>query len=183
MAFFEAPKEEDLPPEARQWLDELRRLRGVETLWRGWLIYGRSPRILKARVTAEENLYNQSSGKSSFSWEARNIAFMLVAHARRCDGCFGGSRAHLTKLGFDEPALDGFCANPSVLPLPERERLFVKYVLQLATDPTQLQPKDFKEMAAQGLSQENVQEMIGFAAFAVFNTIFVTATNTALQDE
>ena len=183
MAFFEARKEEDFLPEARHCLDELRRLGGVETLWRAWLTYGRSPRILKARVTAEDNLYNQSSGKSAFSFAARNIAFMPVAHARRYDGCFGGSRAHLTKLGFDEPALDGFCANPSVLPLPERERLFVKYVLQLATDPTQLQPKGFQEMAAQGLSQENVQELIAFAALAVFNTIFTTATSTALQDE
>ena len=183
MALFEVPKEEEIDPEARQWLDELLRLRGGKTLWRGWLAYGRSPRILKARVTAEDNLYNQSSGKSAFSWEARNMAFMLVAHARRCDGCFGGSRAHLMALGFDEPALDGFCANPAVLPLPDRERLFVKYVVQLATDPNQLQPKDFREMAAQGLTQENILEMIGFAAFAVFNTIFVTATMTALQDD
>jgi len=183
MAFFEVPNEEEIAPEARQWLDELRRMRGVETLWRGHLAYGRSPRVLKARVTAEDNLLNQSSGKSAFSWEARNMAFMLVAHARRCDGCFGGSRVHLMALGFDEPALDGFCANPAVLPLPDRERLFVKYVLQLATDPNQLQPTDFREMAAQGLSQENIQEMIGFAAFAVFNTIFVTATMTALRDD
>lgn len=183
MAFFDVPEQEEITPEGRQWLDELRRLRGVETLWRGWLVYGGSPRILKARVTAEDNLFNQSSGKSAFSWEARNMAFMLVAHSRRCDGCFGGSRAQLMKLGFDEPALDGFCANPTVLPLPDRERLFVKYVLQLATDPNQLQPKDFREMAAQGLSQDNVLEMIGFAAFAVFNTIFTTATMTALSDE
>jgi alkylhydroperoxidase family enzyme len=134
-------------------------------------------------VTAEESLYNRASGQSAFSWEARNIAFMLVAHARRCDGCFGASRRNLTALGFDEPALDGLCANPTVLPLSDRERLFVKYVLQLATDPTQLQPKDFREMEAQGLSQENVQEMIGFAAFAVFNTIFTTATSTAMRDD
>jgi hypothetical protein len=183
MAFFDVPKDEDITPEARHWLDELRRLRGVETLGRLWLPYGRSPRILEARVTAEENLYNQSSGKSAFSWEARNMAFMLVAHARRCDGCFGASRRHLTALGFDEPALDGFCANPAVLPLSDRERLFVKYVLRLATDPTQLQAKDFREMEAQGLSQENVQEMIGFAAFAVFNTIFTTATSAAMRDD
>ena len=183
MAFFDIPKEEDITPEARQWLDELRRMRGVETLWGGWLAHGRSPRVLKARVVAEENLYNQSSGQSAFSWEARNMAFMLVAHARRCDGCFGGSRRHLTKLGFDEPALDSFCANPAVLPLPDRERLFVKYVLQLATDPNQIQPKHFREMEAQGLSRENVLEMIGFAAFAVFNTIFTTAMSAAMLDD
>ena len=183
MAFFDIPKDEDITPEARHWLDEQRRMRGVESLWRGWIAYARSPRILKARVTAEDNLYNQSSGQSASSWEARNMAFMLVAHARRCDGCFNGSRRHLTALGFDEPVLDGFCANPGVLPLPDRERLFVKYVLQLATDPARLQPKDFREMHAQGLSQDNVQEMIGFAAFAVFNTIFTTATTTALRDD
>src|SRR5215470_1085844 len=183
MAFFDIPSEQDITPEARRWLDELRRSRGIESLPRTWAAYGRSPRVLKARVTAEVNLFNQPPGQSAFSWEARNIAFMLVAHARRCDGCFGSSRASLTALGFDEPALDGFCANPAVLPLPERERLFVKYVLQIATDPTQLQPKDFREMEAHGLSRENIQELIGFAAYAVLNTIFTTATLAGLRDD
>lgn len=180
MAFFEVPRQEEIAPEARQWLDELRRLRGVETLPRTWTSYARVPRILKARVTAEENLFRQVS---AFSWEARNIAFMLVAHARRCDGCFGASRVQLTTLGFDEPTLDAFCANPAELPLPERERLFVRYVLRIATDPTQLRPKDFREMEAQGLSPTDVQEMAGFAAWAVMGTIFTTVANAALSDE
>ncbi len=181
MAFFGIPRDEDITPEARHWLDELQRLRGVDTLPQSWTTYARSPRILKARVTAEDTLFRQA-GQSAFSWEARLIAFMLVAHARRCDGCFGASRGYLTNLGFDEPALDGFCANPAVLPLPERERLFVKYVLRIATDPSSLQPKDFHELAAQGLSAEDVQEIAGCAAHAVMNTIFTTVANTALQD-
>jgi hypothetical protein len=132
-------------------------------------------------VTAEDNLFKRQ--ESAFSWEARVIAFMLVAHARRCDGCFGASRVQLTTLGFDEPALDGFCANPAALPLPERERLFVKYVLFIATKPSDLQPKDFRELQAQGLSVEDVQEIAGCAAHAVMNTIFTTVANTALSDE
>jgi len=177
MAFFELPKEEEIAPEARQWLDELRRLRGVETVPRTWTFYARVPRILKARVTAEDNLAKQGT---AFSWEARMIAFMLVAHARRCDGCFGASRVQLTTLGFDEPALDGFCANPAELPLSERERLFVRYVLRIATDPTQLGPEDFRELAAQGFSATDVQEIAGYAAWAVMNTIFTTVANNAL---
>jgi hypothetical protein len=180
MAFFDIPRDEDIGPEARQWLDELRRLRGIETLPRSWLAYGRSPRILKARVIAEDNLGRQAT---AFSWEARWIAFMLVAHARRCEGCFGASRVQLTSLGFDEPALDGFCANPAVLPLPERERLFVRYVLRISTNPSELQPKDFRELEAQGLSPQDVQEIAGFAAWAVMNTIFTTVANTALRDD
>ena len=182
MAFFDIPRDEDIAPEARQWLDELKRLRGVETLPQSWTTYARSPRILKARVTVEATLF-KPSGPSGFSWEARLIAFMLVAHARRCDGCFGASRGHLLNLGFDEPALDGFCANPAVLPLPERERLFVKYVLRIATNPSELQPKDFHELRAQGLSREDVQEITGCATHALMNTIFTTVANTALRDE
>lgn len=180
MAFFDIPKDENITLEARQWLDELRRLRGIETVPRSWMAYGRSPRILKARVTAEDNLGRQAA---AFSWEARWIAFMLVAHARRCDGCFGSSRIQLTSLGFDEPALDGFCANPAMLPLPERERLFVRYVLRIATNPSELQPKDFRELEAQGLAPQDVQEIAGFAAWAVMNTIFTTVANTALRDD
>lgn len=182
MAFFDVPRDEDITPEARQWLDELKRLRGVETLPRSWTAYARSPRILKARVTVEANLYRPSE-PPRFSWEARVIAFMLVAHSRRCDGCFGASRGHLTSLGFDEPTLDGFCANPAVLPLPERERLFVKYVLRMAANPSELQPKDFLELRAHGMSPEDVQEIAGCAAHALMNTIFTTVANAALRDE
>jgi hypothetical protein len=181
MAFFDIPKDEDISPEARHWLDELQRLRGVETLPASWMAYARSPKILKARVTAEDAFFRRPEG-SRFPWETRMIAFMLVAHARRCEGCFGASRAQLTALGFDEPALDGFCANPAVLPLPERDRLFVKYVLLLATAASELQPKHFQEMEAQGLSPSDVHEIAGCAAFAVINTIFTTLANTGLRD-
>ena len=134
------------------------------------LAYVSTPWILEAQVTAEANLSNQVSGRSRFSWEARMFAFMLVAHARRCTGCLGGSRGALIALGFDEPALDGICANPVNLPLPEREQVFVRYVLRFALNAMDVEPKDFREM-------------IGFAAFCMFNTIITTLANTALRDE
>jgi alkylhydroperoxidase family enzyme len=182
MAFFDIPRPEDLTPEVRRWFDELKRLRGVETLPTSHLAYGGSPKIVEARVRAEANLVPKS-GPSRFSWSTRMVAFMLVAHARRCAGCFAASRRNLNALGFDEPALDGFCANPAALPLPDRDRLFVHYTLRVAMNPAELQPKDFKELEAHGFSREDVQEIIALAAFAVFNTIFTTMANTALSDE
>jgi hypothetical protein len=142
-----------------------------------------TPWILEAQVTAETHLFNQRSGRSRFSWEARMFAFMLVAHARRCSGCFGASRKGLIGLGFDEAALDGICANPVGLPLAEREQAFVQWVLRFALGAMDVEPKDFREMAAQGLTPDDVREMIGFAAFSMFNTIFTTLANTALRDE
>jgi hypothetical protein len=183
MAFFDLPKEDDIPPAARHWLDELKRLRGVTTVPQSRLAYASTPWILEAQVTAEANLFNQVSGRSRFSWEARMFAFMLVAHARRCAGCFGASRRGLTALGFDEPALDSICANPVGLPLPEREQGFVRWVLRFALNAMDVEPKDFREMGAQGLTPDDVREMIGFAAFSMFNTIFTSLANAALRDE
>jgi len=183
MAFFELPKDEGIPPAARHWLDELKRLRGIPTIPASRLAYVSTPWLLEAQVTAEANLFNQVSGRSRFSWEARMFAFMLVAHARRCTGCFGSSRKGLLALGFDEVALDGICANPISLPLPEREQAFVRNVLRFALNAMDVQPKDFREMGAQGLTPDDVREMIGFAAFCMFNTIFTTLANTALRDE
>jgi hypothetical protein len=138
MAFFDIPRDEDIAPG----LDELKRV-AVSTPCRGdWVTHAPSPQIVKPRVTVEASLFRPSD-PSVFSWEARVIAFMVVAHARRCDGCFGASRGRLTKLGFAEPVLDGFCANPSVLPLAEREHVFVTYALRIATNPSELQPRDF----------------------------------------
>ena len=182
MAFFDIPRPEDLTPEVRGWFDELKRLRGVEAPPSTTLVYGRSPGIVEARVRAEANLLPKS-GPSGFSWSTRLIAFMLIAHARRCQGCFGASRRQLNALGFDEPALEGFCTNPAALPLPDRDRLFVQYALRIATNAAELRPKDLKELEAQGFTREDVQEMIAFAAFVVFHTIFTTMANTALSDE
>jgi len=183
MAFFELPRDEDISPEARHWLEELQRLRDVKTSPQSRLAYAPTPWILKAQVIAEENLFNQRSGRSRFSWEARMFAFMLVAHARRCTGCFGASRRSLAALGFDEPALDGICANPAAVPLPERDQAFVRYVLRFALSAMEVEAKDFREMAAQGLTPDDVREMIGFAAFCMFNTIITTLANAALRDD
>jgi hypothetical protein len=183
MAFFDIPRDEDIPPVAGRWLDELKRLRGIAAAPRSRLAYVSTPWILEAQVTAETNLFNQRSGRSKFSWEARMFAFMLVAHARQCTGCFGASRQGLIALGFDEAALDGICANPVGLPLSERDQAFVRYVLRFALSAMDVEPKDFRQMGDQGLTPDDVREMIGFAAFCMFNTIFTTLANTALRDE
>ena len=182
MAFFELPKDDDIPPAARHWLDELMRLRGITTIPASRLAYVSTPWLLEAQVTAEANLFNQRSGRSRFSWEARMFAFMLVSHARRCTGCFGSSRQGLIALGFDEATLDGICANPTALPLSERDQAFVRYVLRFALEAHDVEPKDFRGLGAQGLTPDDVREMIGFAAFCVFNTIFTTLANTALRE-
>ena len=83
MAFFDLPKDEDLPPESLKMLEEYRRVTGTKGLSSTWKIFGRFPKIIEARFLASKNL-NQ---EASFSFDARCIAVMLIAHAKRCQAC------------------------------------------------------------------------------------------------
>jgi len=179
MAFFDLPADEDLTPEVRQMLADYQRMNGTPAAPPTWKAFGRLPKIIEARFKAYKNL----SYQSRFPWDARNVAIMLIAHAKRCQGCFVGARFQLDKLGFDEATLDGICANPEGLPLKERDRLFVQYALKIATGSADLTPKDFREMAAHGFSKEEIQEVIAFAAYWTMNMVFTQSANAALAEE
>lgn len=179
MAFFDLPPDEELAPEVRQMLEEHRRLAGTEQVSPTWRTFGRIPRIVEARFRAYQNL----SYGARCSWEARCWGIMLIAHTKRCTGCFAAARYQLDKLGFDEATMDGICANPELLPLKDRDRAFVHYAYKIATGSADLQPKDFREMAARGFSREEIQEIIGFAAYWVMNMVFTQSAMAALAEE
>ena len=179
MAFFDIPADEELSPDTRHLLEEYGRLIGREQAPFTWRAFGRSPKIVETRVKAYKNL----SYHSKFPWDARNLAVMLISHAKGCRGCFASSRIDLEKLGFDEATLDGICANPEALPLKERDRLFVHYSLKIAVGSADLQPRDFREMAEHGFSKEEIQEIIAFAAYWTMNIVFTQSASAALADE
>jgi alkylhydroperoxidase family enzyme len=181
MPFFDLPADEQLSPDSVRMLHEYSRQTQKEVP-ATWQTYGRNPRIVEARLKAFENLFQTMWQHGRFGRDAMGIASMLIAHARRCQGCFNGSRLILSRLGFDDPAMDAMCANPEVLPLGERDRLFVRFALKVATGPTDLTQRDFAEMADHGFTRDDVQEIIGFSAFWVMNTTFTSAGNAALRD-
>ncbi len=179
MAFFDVPTDDELSPEVRQILEERRRLLGRESFSVVWKVMGRLPKIIEARWIAYQNLSHQCP----FPWEAQSVAVMLISHAKRCQACFAGSRRELEKLGFDEAALDAICANPDALPLKERDRLFIRYALKIATESADLKPQDFRDMEAHGFSKDEIQEIIGFAAYWNMNVVFNEAAAAGLAEE
>jgi alkylhydroperoxidase family enzyme len=179
MAFFELPKDEDLPPESLKMLEEYQRLQGSKAKAANWLFFGRFPKIIEARFLAWKNL----NYEASFSFDARCVAVMLIAHAKRCQMCFAGARSALDKLGFDEGTMDAMCANPETLPLKERDRRFVHYALKIGTNSANLTPKDFREMEQAGFSKDEILEMIAFAAYWNMNIVFSQAALAGLAEE
>lgn len=179
MAFFDVPKDEDLPPESRKLLVEYQRIQGTKERARTWQVFGHLPKVVEARFLAWKNL-NQDS---RFPFDAKSVAVMLISHAKRCQSCFAGARFFLDRLGFDEDAMDAMCAKPDSLPLADRDRRFVHHVLKIATDSANLTPKDFREMEQDGFSKEEIQEMIAFAAYWNLNIVFSQAALAGLAEE
>lgn len=178
MPFFDLPPDDELSAEVRIMLEEHRRLIGYEAVAPTWKVFGRLPRVVEARLKAFQALHFQCG----FPWAARNLAAMLIAHAKQCRLCFAYSRSQLDKLGFDEATLDAICANPEALPLSERDRLFVHYALKIATVSADLTAADFREMAEHGFSKGEIQETIGLAAWWSMNVVFNQAVAAGLAE-
>jgi alkylhydroperoxidase family enzyme len=179
MAFFDVPSDDEIPPESARLLDEYRRMSGAAKAPDNHRAYGRLPHVVEARVVAARNLLDGSR----LPRDVLFIAGMLISHARRCQACFGGSRRQLGQLGYDEPALDAMCANPDTLPLDSRGRRIVHWALRFAMNTPELTARDFRDIAADGFSRDEVQEIIALAVFWVQNTMFNTAATVALKDE
>jgi alkylhydroperoxidase family enzyme len=178
VAVFDIPSESELSPEGRHWVAEWSKVFGYDEISPRVRLWGRVPRVLEARVHAARALHMEVR---CVSREARYLAAMLMAHARRCQACFLGSRIQLDRLGFDEAALDGICADPAGLPLPARERAFVTFALKVSRSAPDLAPADFQAMTAHGFSPDDVLETIGFVAFWTLNMIFSSAVTAALD--
>jgi hypothetical protein len=178
MAFFELLKAEDLPPESRKTLEEYQRLSGITYLPPNWTLFGRFPKIIEARLLANKTLHQDAC----FSFDAHCVAVMLIAHAKRCSTCFAASRFQLDKLGFNKETMDAMCAHPDTLPLKERDRRFVHYVLKIGTDSANLTPKNFREMEQAGFSKDEILKMIAFAAYWNMHIIFSQAVLAGLAE-
>lgn len=179
MPFFEIPTDEEVSPEVRKLFAQYTSERGAEDVPVGWRAFALTPRVLEARIQAQSSLFLQCR----FPMATKAMAFMLIAHKARCQVCFVASQTALERLGFDGPTLDAICMSPQELPLSERDRTFVDCALRIADDPASLRRSDYEAMVVRGLSREEIQEVIGFAAYVNMTITFTKAQLGWLADE
>ena len=179
MPFFDILSDDELTPDARRLLDDYARLTGREHAPDFWRVLGRSTKIIEGRLKAAQTF----GWPANWPKDAQNVAIMLIAHAKRCQTCFTASRLALNQLGFDETTLDSFCANPSALPLKERDRAFVRWALRVALESANLTQQDFRDMEKDGFTRLEIQEIIAFAAYWNMNITFSQALLAAQTDD
>lgn len=179
MAFFEYVPEDWLAPEVKESIDVLKKRRRSDRISLEYYAYANNPRVLKAYVEAIEGFLPIPSRFGA----CQHIAGMLIAHAKGCRACFNGSWKALFSLGFDEATLDNMCEAPATVPLPERERCVVEFMLRVASGPQSLKADDFREMERAGFAKYEILEMIGVAGFWNLATTLASAVDAGLREE
>lgn len=179
MAFFELIPEDQVAPEAREYIEIAKKRARADRVDGIFYALAKNPRLVKAWVQAAQELIPIPNRFGA----AQGIVGMLISHAKGCSRCFDTSRNLLVKLGFDDAALEGMCQAPGALPLAERERRFVEFTLRVARDPQGLKPTEFREMERAGFSKDEVLEMIGVAAYWNLATTLASAVGAGLREE
>jgi len=179
MPFFEPVPEEQLSPESKRLMEMARKRTPTQTVSPSVRSMAGHPRVLKGFVEVREELNPIPSRFGSGPY----IAGMLIAHSVGCRACFNLCRGMLAKVGFDEATLEGYCAAPATLPLPERDRRMVEFTVRLACERGSVKPADFRDMERAEFSREDVLEMIGVAAFWNLATTIGPAMDAGLREE
>ncbi len=179
MAFFEMISEDQMAPEAREYVEIAKKRARSDRVADTTYVLAKNPRLVKALVQAAQELIPIPNRFGT----AQGIAGMLISHAKGCRVCFASSRNLLVRLGFDDATLDGMCQAPAALPLAERERRFVEFTLRVARDPQGLKPSDLLEVERAGFSKDEILEMIGVAAYWNLATTLASAVDAGLREE
>ena len=178
MVFFELIPEDQVSPEAKEWIEIVKKRARSDRIAHTYYVLAKNPRLVKAWVQAVQELIPIPNRFGA----AQGVAGMLIAHAKGCRTCFDASRQALLRLGFDDGALDNMCQLLTALPLPERDRRFVEFTLRVARDSQGLKLNDFREMERAGFSKDEILEMIGVAAYWNLATTLAMAVDAGLAE-
>jgi len=105
-----------------------------------------------------------------------------VAEKSDCTYCTAAHEIHCRHLGVDEETLRTI-ANDLKDVNPERIRAIIEFALKVAKYPQELEPADYDAVRAQGVTNEEIIEIVMIAGFAVFLDIVADGLKIEVEEE
>ena len=91
-----------------------------------------------------------------------------VANARNCTYCMAGNELFCRTLGVDEETLERVAKNLGDVS-PKRLQAIIRFALQCAFNPQGLTAADYEQVREQGVSDDELAQIIFLAALGNFN--------------
>lgn len=144
------------------------------------------------------NLYKGAAGATnvlSGTWAAMNNVFLQtslpmslasmilysIAAAKRCRYCSAVHQVTCKTLGVDEDTLQALGSDLAGVS-PQRVQEIVQFAVKCALEPQSLGPADYDGVRAQGVSDQEMLEIIGLAALGNYLDTLADAMKVEVDD-
>lgn len=112
----------------------------------------------------------------------KEMLFVAVSQARGCKYCEAAHQAICRLFGVDKETLETLARDLNELK-PGRTRDVIKFGVKAALEPQSIAQEDYDGLRRHGLSDEEIVEVIGMAAFSVYANIVADATRVETDAE
>jgi uncharacterized peroxidase-related enzyme len=170
-SFFPVPDERDLPGNLQSLFGKAREKLGfVPNVFRS---YAYRPDRFSAWFAHYSPLHEPSENLSAAD---REMIAVVVSHVNRCTYCLV-SHGHDLRVALDDVVTaDHIAFNWRTADLDDRQRAICAYVDKLTATPAEMTRGDLDDLAAVGLTKEEVWDVVELASMYAFTNRMALAT-------
>jgi uncharacterized peroxidase-related enzyme len=122
-----------------------------------------SPHVLAGTWQAMRSVELQTSLPMSL----KAMVLYSIAASRKCQYCSAVHQVTCKTIGIEEETLEALVQDLSAL-APQRVQEIIKFAVKCANDPMNLSEADYDRVREQGISEEELMEIVGLSALGVY---------------
>ena len=156
--------EQEATGEIGEIFDEIRRELGSPHVGPAYRIMALSP----ATLTSGWILYQQFLQRATLPPSLLFMIHYTISSTKNCQYCSTSFKFACRSVGVEEEMLEALVTNLDSIN-PRRVQEIIKFAVQCALHPQSLTEADYDRLRDQGVSDEELVEIIGWAALAIYN--------------
>jgi uncharacterized peroxidase-related enzyme len=156
--------EQEATGEIAEIFDDIRQEMGAPYVGSPYRIMALSPATLVSGWMMYRDFIQQATLPPSLLY----MIHYTISSARNCQYCSAGFKFACRSVGVDEDMLEALVSNLDAVN-PRRVQEIIKFAVRCALDPQGLTEADYDKVREQGVSDEELVEIIGWAAIAMYN--------------
>jgi alkylhydroperoxidase family enzyme len=157
-------EEEEATGEIAEIFDEIRTVRSLPSVGVGNLAVA----ISSATLISGTRLAHDFVQRATLPLPLLFMVHYAISAAKNCKCCSANFKHACRSVGVDEEMLEALVGNLDAVN-PKRAQEIIKFAIKCALDPQGLVEADYNRVRDQGVSDEELVEIIGWAALAIYN--------------
>ncbi len=163
-------EEEGATGEVAETYNKIRSFLGVPSVGPGYMVTANSPAILSIMADLFQNFMQQTILPPP-------LLFMIhytISTTKKCVCCSVGFKNACRSVGIDEEMLEALVNNLDQV-TPRRAQEIIRFAVKCALEPLTLTEADYDRVREQGVSEQELVEIIFWASYAMLNDTWADA--------